>query len=140
MSKLLDVLERIAAALEAQNAKSNWPDHDAMRAKERKRRRLILAAENDKRFPSLIDEMRSEKFREIPLDDDVLEWLADDCGDAVAVLRYLVNNVKQAKVIATLDAEDAKRELRKIEERLLSEAKDYASGLLKSALAKKDGA
>lgn len=137
MKDIIKQLTRIADALEKQAENFSAIDSGKHKERHRKRLRLLLMAETDKRFPNLAEEIRSERFREIPLDESVIEWLTDECGDPTAVLNYLVSNSRVAKVLATMEPADAHRELKNIDLKLVAREAKTANTMLSALLDKK---
>lgn len=137
IQELITQLTRIADSLEKQAEKFSAIAPGKYQEQHRKRLRLLLMAETDRRFPNLASDIRSERFRELPLDENVVEWLTDKSGDPTAVLNHIVSNERVAKVLATMEPEDAQRELQNIELKLLAKEAGAANELLSSALSKK---
>lgn len=137
IQELITQLTRIADSLEKQADKFSDIGPGKYQERHRKRMRLLLMAETDKRFPNLSSEIKSERFREVPLDESIVEWLTDKCGDPTAVLNHIVANERVAKVLATMEPVDAQRELQNIELKLLDKEAKAASQMLSELLRQK---
>ncbi|WP_181335398.1 hypothetical protein [Hyphomicrobium methylovorum] len=109
-------------------------EHDA---KMRKRGRLLLEIENDKRFPDIGTKIRDPANQRLPINEVMINWLADEAKDAAAVLDHLLSNPDTCARIGYSEEVDARRQLESIDDKLFSKAAPQTTEALRSIFGKK---